>query len=133
MPLIDVGGIRQYYRLEGQDDRPVLIFAHSLGCDHTMWDAQTAALLPRLRVLRYDLRGHGATAVPHGDYTIELLGHDVLALADALGIREFAFCGLSLGGMIGQWLGANAPGRIMALVLANTSPRFPDPSVMEGR
>jgi 3-oxoadipate enol-lactonase/4-carboxymuconolactone decarboxylase len=130
---MEAGGLRQYFRLDGQDDRPVLIFSHSLGCDHTQWDAQAAAMLPHFRVLRYDIRGHGATSVPSGDYSIEMLARDVLALADALGIRQFAWCGLSLGGMIGQWLGANAPTRVSALVLANTSPRFPDPTLMETR
>lgn len=133
MPLIEAGGLRQYYRIDGTDDRPVLIFAHSLGCDHTQWDAQAVAMLGHFRVLRYDLRGHGATAVTPGDYSMEMLGHDVLALADALRIGTFAWCGLSLGGMIGQWLGANAADRVTALVLANTSPRFPDPTVMEDR
>jgi len=133
MPLVHAGGIRQYYRLDGRDDRPALIFAHSLGCDHTQWDSQTAALLPYFRILRYDLRGHGATEVTPGDYTVELLARDVLALADALGLRLFAFCGLSIGGTIGQWLGANAGDRLAALVLANTSAHFPDPSIMDGR
>ena len=133
MPLIEAGGIRQYYRLDGREDRPALIFSHSLGCDHTQWDVQTAALLPHFRILRYDLRGHGATDVASGEYSIETLGRDVLALSEALGIRRFAWCGLSLGGMIGQWLGAKAAERVTALVLANTSPRFPDPSVMEKR
>ena len=133
MPLMEAGGLRQYFRLDGQNDRPVLIFSHSLGCDHTQWDAQAAAMLPHFRVLRYDIRGHGATGVPSGDYSIEMLGRDVLTLADALDIRQFAWCGLSLGGMIGQWLGAVAPSRVTALVLANTSSRFPDPSLMETR
>ena len=133
MPIIQAGGVRHYYRLDGPDDRPVVIFAHSLGCDHTQWDPQSAALAPHLRVLRYDLRGHGATGVPAGDYSIEMLARDALALADGLGIQQFAWCGLSLGGMLGQWLGAHAADRVTALVLANTSARFPDPSVMESR
>ena len=133
MPVIDAGGLRQYYRLDGPDDRPVLIFSHSLGCDHTQWDPQAAALAPHFRILRYDIRGHGASGVAPGDYTIEMLAGDVLALADALGIRQFAWCGLSLGGMIGQWLGAMARGRVTALVLANTSARFPDPGIMDAR
>jgi 3-oxoadipate enol-lactonase/4-carboxymuconolactone decarboxylase len=133
MPLIHTAALRHYYRLDGSDDRPVLIFSHSLGCDHTMWDAQTAALLPHFRILRYDTRGHGASDVTDGDYSIEILARDALALADALSIRQFAWCGLSLGGMIGQWLGAHAPDRLTALVLANTSARFPDPSLMETR
>lgn len=133
MPLIDAGGLRQYYRLEGRDDRPVLIFSHSLGCDHTQWDPQAGALASWFRILRYDTRGHGATAVAPGDYTIEMLANDALALADALGIQQFAWCGVSLGGMIGQWLAAMARDRVSALVLANTSARFPDPRVMDGR
>jgi 3-oxoadipate enol-lactonase len=125
--------LRHYYRLDGADGRPVLMFAHSLGCDHTQWEPQAAALAPDFRVLRYDLRGHGATDAPAGDYTIEMLAGDALAIADALGIRQFAFCGLSLGGMTGLWLAANAPDRLTSVVLANTSARFPDPSVMEAR
>jgi 3-oxoadipate enol-lactonase/4-carboxymuconolactone decarboxylase len=133
MPLINAGGLRQYYRLDGADDRPVLVLSHSLGCDHTQWDAQSAAFEPHFRILRYDIRGHGATDVPPGDYTIEMLARDVLALADALGIGQFAWCGLSLGGMIGQLLGANAADRVTALVLANTSARYSDPGIIEGR
>ena len=133
MPLIHTAGLRHYYRVEGPDDRPVLMFSHSLGCDHTQWDAQAAALQPHFRILRYDTRGHGASDAPSGDYTIELLARDALAVADALGIGRFAFCGLSLGGMIGQWLAAHAPDRLLHVVLANTSARFPDPSLMEGR
>src|SRR5579863_749264 len=133
MPLIETASIRQYYRLDGADDRPVLIFSHSLGCDHSQWDPQAAALAPHFRVLRYDLRGHGASEVLAGDYSSEMLARDALALADALGIHKFAWCGLSIGGMIGQWLGANATDRVTALVLANTSAHFPDPSVMETR
>jgi 3-oxoadipate enol-lactonase/4-carboxymuconolactone decarboxylase len=133
MPLIEAGGLRQYYRSDGPDDAPALIFSHSLGCDHTQWDMQAAALQSHFRVVRYDLRGHGATDVPAGDYSIEMLARDVLALAEGIGIGKFAWCGLSLGGMIGQWLGANGADRVTQLVLANTSPRFPDPSVMEAR
>ena len=133
MPLIHAGGLQHYYRIDGNDDRPVLLFSHSLGCDHTQWDAQATALQAHFRVLRSDLRGHGATETSPGDYSVELLARDALALVDALGIGQFAFCGLSLGGMIGQWLAANARGRVTHLVLANTSARFPDPAPMETR
>ncbi len=133
MPFVKAGGLRHYYRLEGIDSAPVIIFSQSLGCDHTQWDAQAEHLLPHFRVLRYDLRGHGASEVVPGDYSIEMLARDVLAIADALEIRQFAFCGLSIGGMIGQWLGANAAERLTHLVLANTSSRLPDNSMLEGR
>jgi 3-oxoadipate enol-lactonase/4-carboxymuconolactone decarboxylase len=110
--------------MEGNDGRPLLVLSHSLGCDHAMWDAQVADLLPHFRILRYDTRGHGASDVPPGDYSIERLARDVLGIADALRVEKFAFCGLSLGGMIGQWLGANAGERLSHLVLANTSARI---------
>ena len=132
MPVLTLGDTLCYYRLEGSDDRPVLMLSHSLGQDHGMWDAQAADLGTRFRVLRYDIRGHGASGVSAGDYRIEQLGADALALADALGIDRFAFCGVSLGGMIGLWLAAHAPERMTAAVLANTSAR-PDAATMEAR
>ncbi len=133
MPLHTERGLSSFYRLDGARDRPVLIFSHSLGLDHGMWDAQAADLLPYFQVLRYDTRGHGASSVPAGDYSIAALARDLLALTDALGIERFAFCGLSLGGMIGQWLAAEAPQRLTHLVLANTTARLTDPQPMEAR
>ena len=133
MPLVKIGGNTCYYRLDGHADRPVLILSHSLGLDHGMWDAQAADLLPHFRVLRYDTRGHGASSAPAGDYAIADLARDVLALADSCGVTQFAFCGLSLGGMIGQWLAAHAPGRVTQLVLANTTAKLSDPQPMEAR
>ena len=133
MPFVHTANLRTYYRLEGNGGRPVLMFAHSLGVDHGQWDPQVPEFLPHFQILRYDIRGHGATDAPPGDYTMDLLARDALALADALGIRRFAFCGLSLGGMIGQWLGANAGDRVTHLALANTAPRFADSGPMEQR
>ena len=132
MPILNVGGLNCFYRVEGRDDHPVLMLSHSLGQDHGMWDVQARALSEQFRVVRYDIRGHGASAVTEGDYRIEQLGADALALADALRIDRFAFCGLSLGGMIGQWLAAQAPERLSAVVLANTSPKT-DSAGMEKR
>jgi len=123
MPFTQINGHRCYYRLEGADARPVVVLSHSLGLDHGLWDALAARLLPHARVLRYDSRGHGVSEATPGDYSIELLARDLLALADALGIATFSLCGLSLGGMIGQWLGVHAPERLQRMVLANTSAR----------
>ena len=133
MPTITLGNQSCYFRLDGAPDRPVLALSHSLGLDHGMWDAQAADLLPYFQVLRYDTRGHGASSVPAGDYSIAALARDVLALTNALGIEQFAFCGLSLGGMIGQWLAAEARQRLTHLVLANTTSRLTDPQPMEAR
>ena len=121
MPFATVDNIRLFYRLEGKADAPVLVLSHSIGIDHGMWAPQIEDLLPHFQVLRYDTRGHGASDAPAGEYSVERLGRDVIALADELKISKFAFCGLSLGGAIGQWLALNASDRVSALVLANTS------------
>jgi 3-oxoadipate enol-lactonase / 4-carboxymuconolactone decarboxylase len=133
MPLRNTARGSIFYRLDGPDAAPVVVLAHSLGQDHTMWDRQADDLAVTYRVLRFDLRGHGASVVTPGDYSIEDLSRDVLALVDALGIDRFAFCGVSIGGMMGQWLGAHAAERLSHLVLANTSPRVADPAAMETR
>ncbi len=110
----------------------MLVFAHSLGCDHGMWAPQVAGLIDHFQILRYDVRGHGASDVPAGEYTLDQLGQDVLTLADALKIQQFAFCGISMGGGVGQWLAINGPKRLTALVLANSSARF-DAATLEAR
>jgi 3-oxoadipate enol-lactonase/4-carboxymuconolactone decarboxylase len=124
VPFSTINNRRLFYRLEGLEDKPVLVLSHSIGADHGMWAPQVPDLLSHFRVLRYDICGHGASDAPQGDYSIEELGREVLGLADALKISEFAFCGLSLGGAIGQWIGIHAAGRVSRLVLANTSPQF---------
>lgn len=124
MPFATVNKTRMFYRLLGNAGRPVLILSHSIGTDHAMWDLQAGDLLPHFQILQYDTRGHGASDATAGEYSVELLGQDVLALADALEISQFAFCGLSLGGAIGQWVASHAPERVTHLVLANTSPQF---------
>src|ERR1700690_3741109 len=133
MPFVTVDNTRLFYRLEGKAGRPVLILSPSIGADHGMWAQQAADLQPYFQVLRCDTRRHGASDVTEGEYSIERLGRDVLGLADAVGIPQFAFCGLSLGGATGQWLALNAGGRITRLVLANTSPKFGDKSLWENR
>ena len=133
MAFVSIDGTRLYYRLEGNDDCPVLVLSHALSADHGMWAPQLDALLPHFRILRYDTRGHGGSDVPPGEYTIERLGRDALGLADVLRIGTFAFCGLSLGGMIGQWLAIHARERLTQLVLANTSSHMPGGSVWDER
>jgi 3-oxoadipate enol-lactonase / 4-carboxymuconolactone decarboxylase len=133
LPFVNCNHGRLFYRLEGVPGKPVLVLSHSIGADHAMWTPQVPDLLSHFQVLRYDTRGHGASEVTKGEYSIEMLGRDVLGLADALGIGEFAFGGLSLGGAIGQWLGVNAVDRLTSLVLANTSPKFGERSNWEMR
>ena len=110
-----------------------MVLCHVLGLDHSMWDPQVPDLVERFRVLRYDLRGHGASDAPPGDYSVADLGRDALDLLDTVGIERAIWCGQSLGGMVGQWLAINAPARLSHLVLANTTPRVADPPGMETR
>jgi 3-oxoadipate enol-lactonase len=133
LPFADINNARLFYRLEGRSNLPVLVLSHSLGCDHGMWGPQMPDLLQHFQVLRYDTRGHGASGVPNGDYTLDQLGQDVLALTDKLNLEKFAFCGISMGGAVGQWLAINAPQRLTALVLANTSPKFGTPDIWDAR
>lgn len=133
MPLLTIAHTRMYYRLEGKPGAPVLVLSHSIGTDHGMWQPQMDDFIQHFQVLRYDTRGHGASDAPAGDYSVEQLGKDVLVLADELGIQKFAFCGLSLGGAIGQWLAVNAPQRIERLILANSGPKLGSPENWEAR
>jgi len=115
------------YRVDGPTGAPVLVLAHALGLSMAMWDPQVAPLSREFRVVRYDHRGHGGSPVPEGPYRIEDLGRDLLHLLDRLDLRRVSFCGLSLGGMVGLWLGANAPERVDRLVVCCTAARMPRP------
>ncbi|MGE8499887.1 MAG: 3-oxoadipate enol-lactonase [Pseudomonas sp.] len=122
-----------HYQLEGSAAAPVLVLSNSLGTDLHMWDVQMPAFLEHFRVLRFDTRGHGQSLVIPGPYRIKQLGQDVLALLDHLDIDQAHFCGLSMGGLIGQWLAINAPERIQRLVLCNTAAKIGSPEVWNPR
>jgi 3-oxoadipate enol-lactonase len=124
MTTVDVRGARFNCRIDGPPEAPLLVLSNSLGTNLAMWDDQMAALAQRFRVLRYDARGHGASSVTPGPYTIEELARDALALLDALKARKAHFCGLSMGGMAGMWLAVHAAERIDRLVLADTAPQI---------
>ena len=124
MPSVKLADGELNYRFDGPVDAPVLVLSNSLGTTLDMWDAQMPAFSEHFRVLRYDTRGHGGSTVTPGPYSIEQLGRDVLGLVDALGIDRFAFCGLSMGGLIGQWLGINAGERLTRLVICNTGAKI---------
>jgi 3-oxoadipate enol-lactonase len=131
--LVDADGCALWVEVAGPEQAPVLMLSNSLGTNLTMWDAQIAAFAARFRVIRYDRRGHGKSAVPPGPTTMERLARDALSILDALGVRKAHWCGLSMGGMEGMWLGANAPERFGRIVLANTSPYYPDKSIWNDR
>jgi 3-oxoadipate enol-lactonase len=126
MPVINADGCPINVEVEGPQGAPVLMLSNSLGTTLHMWEAQVAPFTQHFRLVRYDRRGHGKSGVPKRPYTMERLGRDVLAVLDGLGVEKVNWCGLSMGGMVGQWLGANAPERVERLVLTNTSSFFPD-------
>jgi 3-oxoadipate enol-lactonase len=126
MPSLSTPTGDLFYELTGPEKAPVVVLSNSLGTDYTMWDAQMPVLATHFRVLRYDSRGHGRSVVSPGPYSVAQLGQDVLALLDALGIDQAHFCGLSLGGLVGQWLGCNAPERLLKLMLCNTAAKIGD-------
>lgn len=114
--------VRIAIRVEGPVDAPPLILAHPLGGAQRVWDAVAARLGSHFRLIRYDSRGHGDSDAPSGDYALDRLGQDVLSLMDVLHLDQAAFAGVSLGGMVGQWLGIEAPERVTRLVLLATAP-----------
>jgi 3-oxoadipate enol-lactonase len=124
MPFVETAELRVHYALTGPAEAPVALLSNSLGANLSMWDPQVSALEKTFRVLRYDTRGHGQTSVTPGPYTIEQLARDVVRLLDVLRLDRVHFCGLSMGGMIGVWLGAHAAERLHKLVLCNTAARI---------
>lgn len=122
--FVDVEGSRIHYHLDGKVGAPVLVLSNSLGTNLTLWEPQIPSLSSRMRVLRYDGRGHGKSPASPGEYTIDLLTNDLVAVLDHLDIEKASFCGLSLGGMIGQQLAINAGNRVHKLALCSTAAKI---------
>jgi 3-oxoadipate enol-lactonase len=110
---------------EGPDGAPAVILANPIGTSRAIWDAQARVLRENYRLLRFELRGHGEPGArsdaPPGPYSIAELGTDVLGLMREYGVTAAAYCGISIGGMIGLWLAANVPERISSLVVCCTA------------
>jgi 3-oxoadipate enol-lactonase len=121
------------YEFRGKRGSPAIVFTGSLGTDLTMWQPQADRLKPRFCTLRYDIRGHGASEVPPGPYSMDDLGSDLVGLLDRLGIERASLCGLSIGGMISMWVAAHAPERVERLVLCSTSAQLGPPSAWTDR
>ncbi len=133
MPMIDANGASLHVEITGPESAPVLMLSNSLGTDISMWDPQLEDFSKSFRLIRYDRRGHGRSSAPKGPYSMEMLGRDVLGILDALKIKKINWLGLSMGGMVGQWLGANAPERIDKLLLSNTACYYSDKEFWSGR
>jgi 3-oxoadipate enol-lactonase len=127
MPTIQADdGCQLNVMVEGRESAPVLMLSNSLGTNLHMWDDQAPEFAKHFRLVRYDRRGHGKSDVPNGPYSMERFGRDVISILDALEIKKTNWCGLSMGGMVGQWLGANAPDRVDKLILSNTNYNYAD-------
>jgi len=134
MPLANVNQTTLNYRLDGPEQGPVVMLSNSLAANLTMWDFQIPALVEAgYRVLRYDSRGHGQSAVPAGPYSIEMLAADAVGLIDMLGLEKVHFCGLSKGGMVGQMLGTHHGDRLISLTLCDTAAHLPSREVWDAR
>lgn len=120
-----INDIDVYYEVHGKEGAPWLTLSHSLACSVRMWDEQIASFKDRYRILAYDTRGHGQTSAPAGAYTLEQLADDLMGLLEHLKIAKTHYCGLSMGGMIGQTFELKNPGILQTLVLADTSSRIP--------
>lgn len=124
MPFAPVEGGQIHYKVDGEAGLPVLVLSNSLGTDLTMWDGQIPAFTQHFQVLHYDSFGHGQSTFSSRVNSIEMLGEDVLKLMDHLEFEVAHFCGLSVGGMVGQWLALNAGKRFAKVVLCNTAARI---------
>jgi 3-oxoadipate enol-lactonase len=131
--MTDDAPARLHHRVDGDPTAPTVVLGPSLGTALGMWDPQVDALAQRWRVVRFDTRGHGGSPVPDGPYSVEGLARDVVALLDELGVDQFAYGGLSLGGAIGQQLAVEQPDRVRSLVLCCTAARFGEPDGWQER
>ena len=133
MPLAKLQDARIHYEWSGPAQAPVLLFSNSLGTTWGMWDPQIADFSKHFRVLRYDTRGHGESTVTPGPYSIAQLSWDVVHLLDSLALERIYFCGLSMGGMTGMFLGAQASDRFHKIVLCNTAAKIGTPETWNAR
>jgi 3-oxoadipate enol-lactonase len=124
--VIDADGCPLYVEVEGPQTAPALMLSNALGTDLRLWDEQVRVWARHFHVVRYDRRGHGKSGVTPGPYSMQRFGQDALAIMDALSLPKVHWCGLSLGGMVGQWLAAQTPQRIDKLIIGNTSSYYAD-------
>jgi 3-oxoadipate enol-lactonase len=131
--LVTLDGCRVAFTAYGDPGSPALLLSNSLGATQTMWHDQIEAFSAHFHTVTYDTRGHGGSDTPAGAYSLDRLGRDVVDLLDHLGIERSHFCGISLGGMTGQWLAAHAAERFNRLVLAHTSAFMPPAEAWQDR
>ena len=124
MPTFTSNDAQINYQTFGDATKPALIFSNSLGTNFKMWQAQIDFFQQDFFVICYDTRGHGASSAPQGPYSIDQLGQDVVNLLDHLNVEKAAFCGISMGGLTGQWLAIHRPERFNQVVECNTAAKI---------
>ena len=124
MPTFTSNDAQINYQTFGDATKPALIFSNSLGTNFKMWQAQIDFFQQDFFVICYDTRGHGASSAPQGPYSIDQLGQDVVNLLDHLNVEKAAFCGISMGGLTGQWLAINYPERFNHVIVCNTAAKI---------
>jgi len=133
MPTATLDGITTRYELTGPEDGPGLVFAHALGTDMSIWGGVIAHLPEGLRILRYDMRGHGAASCPEPPYFMGDLVQDAARLMDHTGVKDAVFVGLSIGGVVAQGLAAERLDLLRAVVLSNTAAKIGTPAMWQER
>ncbi len=126
-----INGIEISYEITGKEGAPWLVLSHSLACSVRMWDPTVAALQDSYRILNYDMRGHGATTAPAMPYTLDMLADDVLGLVSSLNIQNAYYCGLSIGGMIGQTIALRKEHPFQRMVFADTTHAQPPEAIKQ--
>ena len=121
MPTFTSNDAEINYQTFGDANKPAIVFSNSLGTKYSMWQPQIDALQNDFFVICYDTRGHGASSAPQGPYTMEQLGQDVSNLLDHLNVKKASFCGISMGGLTGQWLAIHKPEYFNHVIVCNTA------------
>ncbi|WP_170416915.1 3-oxoadipate enol-lactonase [Ruegeria atlantica] len=133
MQIADIGNVQIHYRIDGDPDGAPIVFANSLGTDLRLWNDLLPHLPTGLRIIRFDMRGHGLSSQPPAPYSMGALVRDVEGLLDFLEVRDSVFVGLSIGGLIGQGLAVKRLDQVRALVLSNTAAKIGMPSIWQDR
>ena len=124
MPIFQSKDVNINYQTFGDPNSPALVFSNSLGTNYGMWQKQFNYFKDRFFIICYDTRGHGSSSTPTGSYTLQQLGQDVIDLLNYLRIKKTAFCGISMGGLTGQWLAIHYPERFSHVIIANSAAKI---------
>ena len=133
MRAIETRAGAAHVRQDGAEDGPALVLSHALGTESRVWDRLVARLPAGLRIIRYDMRGHGLSALPPRPWSMADLAGDLADILDALGVRDAAICGLSVGGMVAQTVAAERRDLAGALILCDTAAKIATPGEWDRR